>query len=261
MSTSGDAPSSGARWLALLYGGAVYLVFLATVAYMVGFVGGFGVPKTVDGGAAGAAVPTGVAVLADLGLVALFGLQHSVMARPAFKRRWTRIVPEPVERSTYVLMASLALALLFVLWRPIPAEIWQVEGVVGRGLLWAIYATGWGVVLASTHLIDGRALSGLRQVTTYFRGDAYEPPEFQTPGLYRIVRHPLQAGFLLVFWATPRMTAGHLLLAAAATAYIVVGLRLEERDLVAAFGDRYRRYRRRTPMLLPGLRWPGDAAD
>jgi len=239
-----------ARWLALLYGVAVYVLFLGTIVCMVGFVGDFGFPKTVDSGPAGPVMP---AVLVNLGLVAIFGLQHSVMARPGFKRWWTRLVPEPVERSTFVLLASLALLVLFALWRPLPAEIWHVESGAGRAALWALYGAGWALVLVSTYAIDARDLSGLGQVGAYFRGEEYEPPEFQTPGPYRLVRHPLQAGFLLVFWATPRMTAGHLLLAGSITVYVLVGLWLEERDLVAAFGDRYRRYRQGTPMLVPGI--------
>ena len=239
-----------ARWLALAYGVAVYVLFLGTIAYMAGFVADVGVPKTVDSGATG---PAAAAVLVNLGLVGLFGLQHSVMARPGFKRWWRQLVPEPVERSTYVLFASLALLILFALWRPLPAEIWSVEHAAGRAALWGLYVAGWVVVVTSTYAIDARDLSGLGQVRAFYRDEEYEPPEFQTPGPYRLVRHPLQAGFLLVFWATPRMTAGHLLLAGAVTLYVLIGLRLEERDLTEAFGERYRRYRRETPMLVPGL--------
>lgn len=239
------------RVLALLHGVAGYAVFLATFLYAVGFVGGFGVPKAIDDGATGA---TGIAVLVNLGLLALFGLQHSVMARQGFKRWWTRIVPRPVERSTYVLFTSLVLAALFAFWRPLPHVVWEVEATAVRWLLWGLYAAGWGIVLAGSCMIDHFDLFGLRQVWLYFRGEEYSPPEFQTPGFYRYVRHPLMTGFLLAFWATPEMTAGHLLFAGVSTAYILVALRFEERDLESFHGEAYRRYRRRTPMLVPGLK-------
>jgi protein-S-isoprenylcysteine O-methyltransferase Ste14 len=238
------------RWIALLYGVASYAVFFVTFLYAVGFVGGFAVPRTIDGGAAGR---VGTAVLIDLGLLALFGLQHSVMARQGFKRWWTRIVPKPVERSTYVLFASLALIVLFAFWRPLPSVVWEVEATVGRWLLWGLFAAGWGIVLLGTFMIDHFDLFGLRQAWLHFRGEEYTPPEFQTTGFYRYVRHPLMSGFILAFWATPEMTAGHALFAGVSTLYILVALRFEERDLESFHGERYRRYKRTTPMLVPGL--------
>ncbi|MFW6192578.1 MAG: methanethiol S-methyltransferase [Gemmatimonadota bacterium] len=239
------------RVLAFVYGVACYAVFLGTFLYAIGFVGGFAVPKTIDSGAAG---PVGTAVLVNLGLLALFGLQHSVMARQGFKERWTRIVPRPVERSTYVLFTSLVLIALFALWRPLPEMVWEVEATAGRAVLWGLYGAGWLVVLLATFMIDHFDLFGLRQVWTHLKGERYQPPEFQTPGIYRYVRHPLMTGFLLAFWATPEMSAGHLLFAGVSTLYVLVALRFEERDLIEFHGEKYREYRRRTPMLIP---WPG----
>jgi protein-S-isoprenylcysteine O-methyltransferase Ste14 len=239
------------RTLAFVYGLACYAVFFGTFLYAVGFVGGFAVPKTIDSGAAG---PAGTAVLVDLALLALFGLQHSVMARQGFKERWTRIVPEPVERSTYVLFTSLALIAIFVFWRPLPAVVWDVDATWARAVLWGLYGAGWLVVLVGTFMIDHFELFGLRQVWSHLRGEEHSPPEFQTTGFYQYVRHPLMTGFLMAFWATPEMTVGHLLFAAVSALYILVGLRFEERDLVAFHGDRYRDYRETTPMLIPGLK-------
>ena len=236
------------RTLALLYGILCYTLFLAVFLYAIGFVGGFGVPKAIDDGAAG---PLAAAVAVDLALLGLFAVQHSVMARPGFKRRWTKLVPPAVERSTYVLFASLALALLFWQWRPLPGTVWSVESAWGRGLLWGLFAVGWGLVLASTFMISHAHLFGLRQVADHGRRRAPASPGFQTPGLYRHVRHPIMLGFFVAFWATPEMSAGHLLFAAAASGYIVVGVALEERDLVAAFGERYRAYRAQVPAFVP----------
>jgi protein-S-isoprenylcysteine O-methyltransferase Ste14 len=234
--------------LAVLYGAAVYLIFLATFLYMVAFVGNLPVPKSVDSGEAGA---IGAALVIDTLLLGLFAVQHSVMARPAFKRWWTRAVPQPVERTTYVLCTNLALILLYWQWRPIPDVVWSVAHPAGVAVLQAIFWIGWAVALVSTFLINHFELFGLRQVYLGLRGAELPPPAFRTPWLYKRVRHPLYLGFLLAFWATPTMTAGHLLFAVATTGYILIGIALEERDLIALFGEQYRRYREQVPMLIP----------
>ncbi|HEV7730639.1 MAG TPA: isoprenylcysteine carboxylmethyltransferase family protein [Candidatus Binatia bacterium] len=237
-----------ARLGVLAYGVACYAVFFATFLYAVGFVGGFGVSTTLDGAAVGSMAAT---LTVNLGLLALFAVQHSLMARPAFKRTWTRIVPEPMERSTYVLASSLALILLFALWCPMGGVVWDVTNPLGRGLLHAVFAAGWLTVLGSTFLIDHFDLFGLRQVWLYFRGLPYTYLPFRTPGPYQWVRHPLYVGWLLAFWATPTMTIAHLVFAVMTTAYILVAIRFEERDLEALHGVTYRRYRDRVPMLVP----------
>jgi len=238
-----------ARLLILFYAIMSYAVFLVSFLWALGFVGNYRVAKSID---VGGLTPTNVAIIADLLLLGLFAIQHSIMARPAFKRWWTRIIPPACERSTYVLLSSLILLLLFWQWRPLPAPVWHVGGMAAW-LLVGVYWLGWSIVLASTFMIDHFDLSGLRQALFALR-DA-EPPgqSFRTPLLYRIVRHPLMLGFLLAFWATPEMSAGHLLFALMTTAYILVGLRFEERDLIAQFGATYQQYRRRVPMLLPRL--------
>ena len=236
--------------LPALYSACVYLFFLATFLYAIGFVEGVVVGKTIDGGPA-SDLPT--ALLVNLALLGLFAVQHSVMARPAFKRVWTRVVPEPVERSTYVLFASLALALLIWQWRPIPAVVWSVDdpaaAAVLRGASWA----GWGLVLLSTFLISHFHLFGLTQGMSRLLGRKAPEFEFTTPLFYRWIRHPIYAGFVLAFWATPQMSVGHLLFAGATTGYILVGIWLEERDLVAQFGPRYLSYRQSVGMLFPRL--------
>lgn len=239
---------------AFVYGVTCYGVFLGTFLYAIGFVGNLLVPKSMDSGAEG---PLARALLVDLALLGAFAVQHSVMARPAFKRAWTRIVGDPVERSTYVLLASLALLLLFWQWRPIGGVVWRIEAPLGRGLLYAVCAAGWLTVLASTFLIDHFDLFGLRQVWLHLRGRPYERTPFRTPGLYRWVRHPLYVGWFLAFWAAPTMTVAHLVFALATAGYILAAIQLEERDLVAAHGDAYCRYRRTVPMLVPRLRGRG----
>lgn len=235
-----------------VYGVACYAVFLATFLYAIAFVGGFLVPTRLD--APAGPTPIAQAILIDALLLLVFAVQHSVMARPWFKRRWTRIVPPAVERSTFVLAASLALALVFWQWRPIGITIWSVEDPVARALLWMLFAAGWGTVLATTFLINHFDLFGLRQVWLALRGEAYTPVAFRTPLPYRHVRHPLYLGFILAFWATPHMTLAHLLFALLTTGYILVAIRFEEHDLVAQHGARYEHYRRTVPMLVPGWR-------
>jgi protein-S-isoprenylcysteine O-methyltransferase Ste14 len=219
-------------------------------------------PKTID---SGTAVPLAEALAVNLALLALFAVQHSVMARRGFKRWWTRIVPEPVERSTFVLAATLVLALLLWQWRPIAEPvIWQVENPIGRAALHLLFWSGWAVLLISTFLINHFELFGLRQVLARLLGNDIPAPEFRTPGFYRHVRHPIYLGFVIAFWATPQMSAGHLLFAIATTGYILVGIWFEERDLVAQFGARYRVYREQVGMLLPRLRKgsrPGHAGQ
>jgi methanethiol S-methyltransferase len=231
----------------LAYAAAVYLFFLAVLGYAVGFFAGFGVPKGIDQGPR-AAVPVAVAV--DLLLLLLFAVQHTVMARPWFKRRWTRIVPAPAERASYVLAACLVMALLFWLWRPVGGTVWSMSGPAA-GVLWAVYAAGWAVAVSSTFLVSHFDLFGVRQAWLHARRVAYSPPPFTERGLYRRIRHPLMTGFVVVFWAAPVMTAGHLLFAAAATGYILVGIRFEERDLTQSLGGAYAAYRARVPALIP----------
>jgi methanethiol S-methyltransferase len=233
---------------AVLYGFISYTVFLFTFLYAIGFVGNLVVPKSID---SGMAAPIAEALIVNTLLLGLFAIQHSVMARPAFKRWWTRWVRRSVERSTYVLFASLALVLLFWQWRPITAPIWTVEHPFGAGILNIVFWLGWAMVLLSTFLIDHFELFGLRQVVARLRNRPLPPPVFKTPLFYGRVRHPLYLGFLLAFWATPTMTAGHLLFAVATTGYILIAIQLEERDLIALFGDQYRRYRQQVGMLIP----------
>lgn len=246
------------RVTAFVYGLVAYVVFFLTFLYSIAFVGGFLGPRTVDAG--GPTEDPLTALLINGGLLGLFAIQHSVMARPGFKRWWTKIVPASVERSTYVLLSSLVLILLFWQWRPMPGVVWDVEGFLARNAIWAVFASGWMLVLVSTFLISHFNLFGLRQVWLRLREKPYRPLEFKLRFLYRFVRHPLLLGFLIAFWAIPTMTVGHLLFAVATTGYILVGIQLEERDLVNAHGEAYEAYRRSTPMLIPrpGRRAPEE---
>lgn len=238
------------RYLAVVYGTFSYTLFLVVFLYLISFVGGLFVPRHIDN--AGTA-PVGWAVVIDVALVTLFGIQHSVMARPAFKKWWTRVVPEPVERSTYVLIASLVLVVMFWQWRELPTVVWDVTWQPARLVVWTVFWLGWAIVLASTFMINHFELFGLKQVFAAWRARPAVETGFRTTLFYRVVRHPLMLGFLIAFWAAPTMTAGHLLFAATMTAYILLALQVEEHDLMAALGTHYAEYRRRVPMLIPGL--------
>ncbi len=231
----------------LIYAVTVYLIFLGVLGYTVGFFAGFGVPGSIDQGPH-AAVPAAVGI--DLLLLLLFAVQHTVMARPWFKRGWTRIVPEPAERATFVLAACIVLVVQFWLWRPITGTVWSLPSLAGDAL-WALYAAGCALAVGSTFLISHSDLFGLRQAWLHARGVRYSPPSFTERGLYRRIRHPLMAGFVVVFWSAPTMTAGHLLFAAAATGYILVGIAFEEHDLIQSLGGTYAGYRARVPALIP----------
>lgn len=237
------------RVLILAYGLLSYAVFFLTFLYALGFIGNFAVPRTMD---SPALVPLGNALLVNLGLLGLFAVQHSVMARPAFKHWLTRIIPEPAERSTYVLMSSLALIVLFWFWQPMGGLVWDVQHPVGRAVLYGLYGFGWLVVLVTTFLINHFDLFGLRQVWLHFRGRPYTQLPLRAPGPYRLVRHPLYVGWLFAFWATPSMSVAHLVFAVMTTLYILVAIRFEERDLVDALPG-YAEYRERVPMLVPRL--------
>ncbi len=243
----------------LVYGVACYLLFLGTFLYAIGFIGGFGVPRPLDG------VPTspiGTAVAIDAALLGLFAVQHSVMARRWFKERWTRLVPWPVERSTYVLFSSLALLALFWGWQPLGGSVWSIGDRTGRLALYSLFAFGWGLVLVCTFLINHFDLFGLRQVWLFATGRPYTMLRFATPGPYRLVRHPLYVGWFFAFWMTPTMTLSHLLFAMTTTAYILVAIQFEERDLLHEHGRAYADYRRRVPMLWPfGRRSAGASAS
>lgn len=247
------------RILGIIYGLVVYVFFLGTFLYAIGFVENVVVPKSIDGPGGGGLSVT--ALLVNASLLGLFAVQHSVMARPAFKRWWTRMVPKSVERSTFVLFASLVLALLCWQWQPISGAVWTVTNPGAAYALQAVSWLGWGMVLVSTFLISHFELFGLVQVYARLRGREVPAPKFRTPGLYKHVRHPIYLGFILAFWFAPVMTLGHLVFAVATTGYILLGIWFEERDLVAQFGDRYRRYRDQVGMLLPFKSKPRASED
>ena len=239
------------RFIFLIVATAIYLIFFATFLYLIGFVAGLSaLPTNVDHGVAASPL---AAVAIDLALIALFGLQHSVMARPGFKAVWTRIVPKPIERSAYVLSASLVLMLMFAEWRPIPGIVWQVDAPVTRIVLWTVFGAGWGIVLLSTFLINHFELFGLSQVVRNLRNHTPAAPVLRMPFFYKLVRHPLYSGFIIAFWATPTMSYGHALLAVGMTTYMLIAIQFEERDLIDTFGQDYVAYRERVGMLAPKL--------
>jgi len=239
------------RILFFLYGSLSYVLFLGTFLYAIGFIGNFGVPRTLDGAAS---APLGISLAIDVLLLTVFAVQHSVMARKWFKEWWTRIVPKPLERSTYVLFSSVALIAMFALWQPLGGVVWSIEDPTARLVLRGLFAFGWALVLVSTFLINHFDLFGMRQVWLYLIGRPYTTLKFGTPGPYRLVRHPLYVGWLFAFWMTPVMTFAHLLFSVATTAYILLAIQLEERDLVREHGESYEEYRRSVPMLIPAVR-------
>ena len=240
------------RYLFLPVAAIIYLIFFATFLYLIGFVAGL--PQLPTGVDHGTVSPPLVAAAIDIALIALFGVQHSAMARPGFKAAWTRIVPKPIERSVYVLAASLVLIVLFALWRPIAGIVWQVEAPAARGLLWGVFALGWLIVLLSTFLINHFELFGLSQVARNLRNREAAPPQLRMPFFYKLVRHPLYSGFFIAFWATPVMSYGHALLAMGMSVYILIAIQHEERDLIDTFGKDYVAYRQRVGMLTPRVR-------
>jgi protein-S-isoprenylcysteine O-methyltransferase Ste14 len=238
------------RYVAFLYGIVCYAIFFVTFLYLIGFLANFLVPKSID---VGTLAPLGTALAIDIALIALFGIQHSVMARPAFKAAWTKVVPESVERSTYVLLSSVVLIVLYWLWRPVPAVVWEAQAPWLVGLLWGLFALGFGLVLVATFVINHFDLFGLRQVFLRLREKPYTDLPFQVRFLYRFVRHPLYVGWFLAFWATPHMTVGHLLFAIGMSGYILIAVRYEERDLVRHLGQAYVDYQKRVPKFVPRL--------
>lgn len=245
------------RTLCFLYGSIVYVLFLGTFTYAALFIGGLWVPRTIDSGLTGAGAE---AVFVNVALLGLFAIQHTIMARPAFKAQITKIIPKPIERATFVLATCICFLLLFWQWRAMPDVVWSVESHGVKTAIWGVFVFGWLLVLYSTFLIDHFDLFGLRQVYMHLRGVTYTHPPFAQPRLYTIVRNPLMLGFVIAFWAIPTMTQGHLLFAAVASGYILVGIQLEERDLLAILGEDYRQYRACTPMLIPFLKPGGSAA-
>jgi len=246
------------KLLGFAYGVVCYLVFFVTFLYAIGFVTNLVVPKSIDSGAEG---PLGTALLINLAVLSVFAIQHSVMARQGFKKWWTQFVPKSVERNTYVLLASLALILVYWQWRPISGTVWHVENQTLATLLLGVGLAGWLVVLAATMMIDHFSLFGLSQAIALLTEKMPAETSFRTPGLYRYVRHPIYFGFIVAFWATPRMTAGHLLFAAVTTAYIFVGISLEERDLRRMHGASYEHYRKAVSMIVPLPSKPGELAQ
>ncbi len=244
-----EQPVASARILTLVYGFASYVFFLVTFLYLIGFVGNWLVPKSIDSGEAAASVQT--AVMINVLMLGLFAIQHTIMARPAFKQWWTRVVPTQIERSTFVLLATAILAVMAWQWRPLPEVVWQVENPIWVALLSGISLAGWGIVLIATFLIDHFELFGLKQTVAYATGRVARSPQFKERLFYRWVRHPLMSGFLIAFWFTPVMTQGHLLFAVVTTVYILIGVKIEEHTLLYLHGDRYEDYRRRVSMLFP----------
>jgi protein-S-isoprenylcysteine O-methyltransferase Ste14 len=239
------------RLTIFLYGVTSYAVFFATFLYAIGFIGNFGVPRSLDDAPSGSFIGS---LAIDLGLLALFAIQHSVMARPAFKRWFTRVVPESAERSTYVLASSLALIVMFASWQPLGGSVWTAQDATVRGVIWGSFAFGWLLLLASTFFINHFDLFGLRQVSLQLAGKTYTTLAFGTPGPYRHVRHPIYVGWMFIFWSTPTMSISHLVFAIATTVYMLIAIQLEERDLVDHFGETYSEYQERVPMIVPFTR-------
>lgn len=239
------------KTLYMLFAVAAYFIFFATFLYLIAFVGNLPVPRTIDAGGAQSSVRVALAV--NIALIALFGIQHSVMARKEFKAVWTTIVPKPIERTMYVLAASAMLCILYYFWRPVQGDVWRVENGIGAAVLWTLFGLGWAIVLASTFLINHFELFGLQQVWRNMRGKGEQPFKFRTPLFYKVVRHPLYSGFLLAFWATPHMTLGHMLFSIGMTIYILIAISYEEKDLVGYFGPDYEQYQRDVGVLVPGI--------
>jgi len=237
------------KMFSAVYAAACYAIFLVAFLYAIGFVGNFVVPRSID--VSPTALSSGMAALLNAALLTVFAVQHSVMARPGFKAWWVRLVPKHLERSTFVLLSSLILLGIFWFWAPMNAVVWSVTEAVPRLLLWGVFGLGWLIVLISTFMIDHFDLFGLRQVYLYLNGKGPRPPDFKTHFFYGLVRHPIMSGFIIAFWATPEMTVGHLLFAVATTGYILIGTRLEEKDLVAYIGQPYVEYQRKVPALIP----------
>lgn len=236
------------RYLFLIYGVISYVVFLATIVYAIGFIGNIAVPKALDGPAV---LPLWQALLINAGLLGVFAIQHTGMAREEFKKWWTKIIPAPIERSTYVMISNILMIALFWFWQPLGGEIWTVENPLAKAIIWGLFAIGWGLLFISTFLINHFDLLGVRQVWLAFRKKPYTQVKFREPFLYKVVRHPLYLGFVIAFWATPTMTVTHLVFAIACTGYILVGIYFEEKDLIKNFGQNYLEYRKRVPMLIP----------
>lgn len=233
-----------------IYGIFSYVAFLVVFLYLIGFVANVIVPKSIDSGSSGSIL---LAVMINAGLISLFALQHSIMSRQGFKKWWTQIVPTPIERSTYVLVASVLLALIMWLWQPLPQTVWSVTSQPMNALLWVLYGFGWIFLFISTRLINDKYLFGLQQVSEHLHSKQLSNPRFQTPAFYRFTRHPMMLGFIIAFWATPHMSVGHLIFSLIFTLYIAIGIRLEEKDLLHFYGQRYREYRQRVAMLVPGM--------